>query len=109
MTSVGRELSAHLDRDRLVSKLVELVRCESENPPGNEAAAGRLTADHCADLGLDVSIHEAVDGRPNVIARWEGTEGPTLGFCSHIDVVPAGDHALWDVEPYGALIDDGRL
>jgi acetylornithine deacetylase/succinyl-diaminopimelate desuccinylase family protein len=44
-----------------------------------------------------------------VIARWGGGDGPTLGFCSHIDVVPAGDRALWDVDPYGAEIKDGRM
>jgi acetylornithine deacetylase/succinyl-diaminopimelate desuccinylase family protein len=109
MTPLSEQLSAHLDRDRLVSRLVELVRCESENPPGNEAEAGRLVGGYCTDIGLDVSVHETVAGRPNVIARWAGTEGPTLGFCSHIDVVPAGDHSLWDVDPYGAVMKDGRL
>jgi acetylornithine deacetylase/succinyl-diaminopimelate desuccinylase family protein len=86
-----------------------LVRAESENPPGNEAAAGRLAADLCDELGLDVTIQSAVDGRPNVIARWGAGAGPTLGYCSHLDVVPAGDRSLWEVEPYGATITEGRM
>lgn len=109
MSPLERDLSALLDRDRLVSRLVSLVQTESENPPGNEAAAGRVTAGFCDELGLDVKVVSAAEGRPNVIARWAGGEGPTLGYCSHIDVVPAGDHSLWDVEPYGALIRQGRL
>lgn len=109
MKTSAADLSRHLDRQRLVARLVALVQAESENPPGNEAAAGRVATELCEELGLDVEVHEAVPGRPNVIARWTGGEGPTLGYCSHIDVVPAGDPSLWDAEPYGALIKDGRL
>jgi acetylornithine deacetylase/succinyl-diaminopimelate desuccinylase len=32
-----------------------------------------------------------------------------LGFCSHIDVVPAGDRSLWAVDPYAAEVRDGHL
>lgn len=103
------DLSTQLNKDRLIGRLVELVRAESENPPGNEAAAGRIVEAYCRDLELDVQVHEAVSGRPNVIARWEGSSGPTLGFCSHIDVVPAGDPSLWAVDPYAATIESGRL
>jgi acetylornithine deacetylase/succinyl-diaminopimelate desuccinylase family protein len=103
------DLSPHVDRERLVSRLATLVQAESENPPGNEASVGVIAADFCEELGLKVEVHEAVTGRPNVIARWEAGEGPTLAFCSHIDVVPAGDPSLWEVEPYGASIKDGRL
>lgn len=109
MSRLETDLSTHLNKGRLISRLVELVQTESENPPGNEAEAGRLVESFCRDLGLDVQVHEAVPGRPNVLARWEGGPGPTLGFCSHIDVVPAGDPSLWAVEPYGASIDGGRL
>ena len=109
MSLSATDLSPHLDRDRLVSRLTDLVQAESENPPGNEAEAGRLAVGLCEQLELDVSVHESVPGRPNVLARWTGGPGPTLGYCSHIDVVPAGDHDLWDVEPYGALIKDNRL
>ena len=108
--NVRREqLSEHLDRDRLVGRLSSLVRAESENPPGNEAEAGRLVRDLCEDLELDVDVVEAESGRSNVIARWYGGPGPTLCYCSHIDVVPAGDPELWDVHPYSATIHGGRL
>jgi acetylornithine deacetylase/succinyl-diaminopimelate desuccinylase family protein len=109
MSALGTELSKYLDKDRLSSGLADLVRSESENPPGNEAEAGRIAADLCDGLGLKVDVHEATPGRPNVIARWEGSPGPTLGYCSHLDVVPAGDHGLWTVDPYAAVIEDGRM
>jgi acetylornithine deacetylase/succinyl-diaminopimelate desuccinylase len=63
----------------------------------------------CSELGLDVALFEAEPGRPSVIARWSAGAGPTLGYCSHLDVVPAGDPALWDDDPFGARIADGRM
>ncbi len=93
----------------MVGRLVELVRARSENPPGEEAEAGALAARFCDELGLDVAVHEADPGRPNVVARWTSGEGPTLGYCSHFDVVPAGDPALWSIDPYGGHIADGVM
>ena len=63
----------------------------------------------CEELGFEVETYEAEPGRPNVIARWSGGVGPTVTYCSHIDVVPAGDPSLWERDPYGAEIADGRL
>lgn len=109
MTLGLQDLSRYLERDRLVGRLQALVREESENPPGREAGAARLVQGFCEDLSLDIEVHEAEQGRPNVLARWHGGEGPTLGYCSHIDVVPAGDPGLWDSDPYSAEVRGGRL
>jgi acetylornithine deacetylase/succinyl-diaminopimelate desuccinylase family protein len=103
------DFAAHLDRERLVGRLSELVQTASENPPGNEFEVARLVEGYCRSLGLDVSTHEAELDRPSVVARWKGDSGPTLGYCSHYDVVPAGDVRLWDVDPFGASISDGRM
>jgi len=109
MSAGGQQFSGAVDRDRLVGRLAELVRTRSENPPGDEAAAGAVTESYCRDLGLDVEIHEAEPGRPNVIARTGTRKGPTLTYCSHIDVVPAGNPALWDRDPYSAHVEDGVM
>lgn len=110
MSATLDDVARHLDRDRLVERLTQLVRTPSENPPGAEAAAGELVGSWCADLGLEVEVLEIEPGRPNVVARWRGEEpGPTLGYCSHLDVVPVGDRALWHHEPFGAVISGGRL
>lgn len=63
----------------------------------------------CADLGLEVSLHEDQPGRPSVVARWRRGSGRTVTFCSHIDVVPAGDRTLWDDDPYAAVVRDGAM
>ena len=103
------DIERFVDRDRLVARLQDLVRAPSENPPGDEAKAARVAELQCRDLGLDVSLHEAEQDRPSVVARWEQGAGRTVGFCSHIDVVPAGDPGLWDVDPFGGQVIDGRL
>ena len=109
MSAPSQQFSPAVDRNRLVERLSELVRTPSENPPGDEAAVGALTESYCRDLGLDVKVHSAEPGRPNVIARTGTGEGPTLTYCSHIDVVPAGNPSLWERDPYSAHIADGVM
>lgn len=109
MSVSAPDLATFLDSKRLVDRLRRLVQAPSENPPGEEAEAGRLAAEMCTELGLEVAVIEVVENRPNVIARWESSEGPTLGYCSHIDVVPAGNRALWEHDPFGADIAGGVM
>lgn len=109
MTLNAEHFARLIDRDRLTGRLQELVRAASENPPGEEAAAGALTAEMCEAAGLDVNLYEAAPGRPNVLARTGAGEGPTVCYCSHIDVVPAGDRALWASNPFDGVIADGRM
>lgn len=109
MTSDARHLASHLDRARLVNRLIQLVQTRSENPPGAEAAAAGLAAGFCEELGLEVELHEAEAGRPSVVATWAGATGPSLTYCSHLDVVPAGDASLWHVDPFAAQISDGVM
>jgi acetylornithine deacetylase/succinyl-diaminopimelate desuccinylase-like protein len=109
MTVEVEDVRGAIDRDDLVNRLVELVRTPSENPPGDELEAAKLVAGYCERIGLAVDMHEVEPGRPNVVARIEGDPGPLLTYCSHVDVVPAGDPTLWDFEPYAADVSDGRL
>ena len=109
MTTLFGSLVANFDRDRLVERLRALVATPSENPPGNEADVARLVATYCEEIGLKTRLYEGAPGRPSVVARWEGSPGPTVGYCSHIDVVPAGDPRLWNDDPFSARIDGDTL
>lgn len=109
MTPSAADIAPLIDRDRLIGRLETLVKTPSENPPGEEAEAARVAAGYCEELGLDVSLHELEHGRPSVVARRVYGEGPTLCYCSHIDVVPAGEHDLWAHPPYSAAIVDGQM
>ncbi|MPZ15556.1 MAG: ArgE/DapE family deacylase [Chloroflexi bacterium] len=105
----GESADIRVDSDRVTALLARLVRAKSENPPGGEAPAAAIVEAECRDLSLDVEVVAPEPGRPSVIARWRGRPGPRLIYCSHIDVVPAGAPSLWDVDPYGAEIVDGRM
>ncbi|CAN5529743.1 M20 family metallopeptidase [soil metagenome] len=110
MTFTLTSAAQGVQRERLIERLVHLVQTPSENPPGKEAEAAAVVASYCEELGLEVELHEAVADRPNVVARLRGIEeGPTLTYCSHIDVVPAGEHSLWEHDPYAADIVEGRV
>lgn len=108
--TLGRvDIAGHVDRDRLVDRLQQMVRTPSENPPGEEAAAAKLVRGYCEELGLETEEHELEPGRPSVVARWRGGDGPKFTYCSHIDVVPVGDPGLWDRHPFSGDIEAGRL
>src|SRR5207244_3259415 len=75
-----------------------------------------LVGEKLREFGYEIKYIEA-EGLPectrefprlNVIGRLAGaTARPTLHFNGHLDVVPPG--AGWTVEPFAALLRDGRL
>lgn len=94
---------------RLKEVVTELVSRETENPPGNEAAAATFVHDWFADHGVDADlVEEPHADRPQVAAR-VGDGDPTVVLNGHIDVVPAGDRAQWSHDPYGAEVVDDQL
>ena len=44
----------------------------------------------------------------NLYAHW-GAGSDTFAFAGHTDVVPAGAHDLWSVDPFAGIIRDGML
>jgi succinyl-diaminopimelate desuccinylase len=85
----------------------ELVRIDTINPPGGEAAAAGLVGGRLEDAGLAVSSYELAPGRTGLVARLEG-DGPALCMTAHLDTVPLG-RAEWSRDPLGAEIDGDRL
>lgn len=65
------------------------------------AAAGQAVADKLAGLGLAVTSYPTVDGSHVIRATNDHQPGrPTVMLYSHYDVVPAGDPALWETNPF---------
>lgn len=103
----------------LTTELVAAGQPAAENPldpdmpSGSEAGIAEVVAGKLKAMGLDVSLHEKVKGRPNIIAKLRGTgDGPTLILNSHLDTYPAGDHSRWtacDGNPYRATLAKDRL
>ena len=97
--------------DPAIRLLRDLVAIDSVNPslvPGaaGEGAIAARIADELRRIGLDVEVHDAAPGRPNVVGVLEGRgRGRSLMFCGHTDTV--------GVEGMGAPFDpvdrNGRL
>ncbi len=48
--------------------------------------------------------------RPNVAASLAGRENTrTIWILTHLDVVPAGDLARWESDPFEAVVKDGKI
>ncbi len=90
-----------------VDLAARLVRCPSVTPEDGGAIPlleAELTAAgfecHRADRG----------GIANIFARFGEKGHPrAFGFNGHTDVVPPGDPALWQADPFGGEIRDGQL
>jgi acetylornithine deacetylase len=97
-----------LDEARLVHLARDLVRIDTQNPPGNEASLAAFAAEYLSRDGVACEIQEVKPGRANLLARL-GPEGarPHLIFNGHADTVPVGGG--WTLDPHGGEIVEGRL
>ncbi len=112
---MSTENVANFVDERAVVELAQsLVRIPSvfnpDVPGANEERVARFLENYLRNLGLVVAYEEVVPGRPNVIASYDtGRPGKTLLFEGHTDVVTAGDPANWSHDPFGGIIESGRL
>lgn len=110
------------DGKRLLKRLVQ-----EESTRGQENKGQAVIIEKCRQLGLKLDIWDIDEkkllnypyfrsdrtdfkGNPNVVATLKGTGGgKSLILNSHIDVVPAGNYADWQNEPFSGIIEDGKL
>ena len=97
---------ADLER-RTVELLQRLIRFNTVNPPGNEAAIQEFLRELLEAAGFECELLADVEGRPNLIARMRAeSDGPGLCLLAHVDTVLA-DPSQWSVDPWaGELRDD---
>lgn len=100
----------YADPERAAVELTQrMVRMNTVNPPGNEAACIDLLAEILEAAGFAVTRHDFAPGRPNLIARLAGSgDRPPLCFAGHVDTVPPGT-APWRIDPFSGEIVEGRL
>ncbi|MGE6752379.1 peptidase [Rossellomorea sp. NPDC071047] len=107
---------------KLLQRLVQ-----EDSVRGNESKAQAIVIEKCRKLGLELDIWEVkesdvcdhpfyrcdrenFEGNPNVVGVLKGTGGGrSLLLNGHIDVVPEGDRKNWTYDPYGGVLEDGRL
>lgn len=102
------KFAKHIDRNEIVQIVCDLVRQNTVNPPGNEHLCKEIVSRCMNSLGMKVSFYEKEPGRTNVVGRI-GKGSKSIGFVSHMDVVPPGELAQWRTPPFEPTILDGLI
>src|SRR6202162_2960094 len=90
--------------------LVELIRIDTSNLPGQEGKLAELLASKFRPLGIDVTIvPTSPPGKAHFIARLkgDGTKKPVL-LAAHADVVGV-EREKWTLDPFAGVIKDGYV
>ena len=92
--------------------LVELVKINTTNPPGNEQAAAKYIAGILTKEGITPEFLDVAPGRSALVARLRSSAvadpSKALLLVAHMDVVGV-DKSKWTVDPFGGVIKDGYL
>ncbi|MFC1594401.1 M20 family metallopeptidase [Candidatus Omnitrophota bacterium] len=97
-----------INKQRLVTLTRDLIKINSENPPGNEYKIARFIEKTLKNIGLTTLLYEFTKGRPNVIGILQGDDiHKSLLLTPHVDTVPAGKG--WKYPPFAAKIEKGRI
>ncbi len=83
------EKISELDVGNLASELVKIQSGSFMDSQEEEIAA--YICEWLTGHGIETEIYEVEKGRPNVVARIRGREGPSLLLTGHTDTVPAYD------------------
>lgn len=90
--------------------LAELIRVNTSNPPGQEAALAAFLAAKFKPLGFEIDIVPTPEaGKAHFLARLkgDGTRRPIL-LAAHADVVGV-EREKWTVDPFAGVIRDGYV
>jgi len=85
----------------------ELVRINSENPPGNEREIAKYIKDFLEDLKISTELIEFEKNRFDVVASIGNGKG--LMFNGHMDTVPAGELNKWKYDPFEGRIAGRKI
>ncbi len=97
-----------INKRRLIKLTQELIRINSENPPGDEARISAFVKRFICRLGVRVNIYEFRKNRPNVIATLKGRNPlRSLIITPHLDTVPQGKN--WRFPAFSGKIHNGRI
>ena len=92
--------------------LVNLIKINTTNPPGNEQAAAKYIAGVLAKEGINAEILDLTPGRSAIVARLRSSAvadpSKALLLVAHMDVVGV-DRSKWSVDPFGGMVKDGYI
>lgn len=97
-----------INKKRLIELTRQLIRINSENPPGNEQKIAGFVQNYLGRLNIEAKIYEFKKGRSNVIANLKGSSHKdSLLITPHLDTVTAGKN--WKFPPFSAKIIGSKL
>jgi succinyl-diaminopimelate desuccinylase len=109
--AAGVRLATRLDAEvreaEVVDAAQQLIRTPSVT--GAEAAVVEVARRWLEARGVATRILGRVAERPNLVADVGRDGGPLLVLNGHVDTVPVSPGEAWDVDPFGAVVDAGRL
>lgn len=92
--------------------LIEYLRIDTSNPPGNEIETARFLKRILDREGIEATIMDTVvlgQGRANLYARLKGNGSKkAVALLHHMDVVPVTRQG-WSVDPFSGLVKDGYI
>jgi len=108
---MNEEMVNRVEVDLLVKLAQEMIRIPTQNPPGNERACAEYIHRTLTHWGIETEmVFEPFPQRPQVVTVVKGREsGRTLIINGHMDVVPEGSRSHWKYDPYGGVVEGGRI
>lgn len=93
--------------EEAIQHLVELIRIDSSNPPGNETEVAEYVKAVLAEEGVESTLYALDPARANLVARirGNGSKRPIL-IMGHTDVVGVQPEK-WYADPFSGLRQDG--
>jgi acetylornithine deacetylase/succinyl-diaminopimelate desuccinylase-like protein len=92
--------------------LVDLLKINTTNPPGNEQAAAKYIAEVLTKEGIQSEMLDLGAGRSALVARLRSSvvadPSKALLLVAHMDVVGV-DRTKWTVDPFGGVVKDGYI
>lgn len=95
--------------DETVDYLVDLVKIDSSNPPGNETRVAEYLKEALASEGIESKLYALDPDRANLVTRYRGNGSkPPILIMGHTDVV--GVQAdKWTEAPFSGVRKDGYV
>lgn len=103
------KLNAEQSQTEAMHFLTELVKIDTQDPPGDESKVAHYLQGVLKSEGIESELLEPVPGRASIVARLKGNgkKRPLL-IMGHEDVVPV-DRSHWTVDPFAANEREGLL
>lgn len=105
----GTMLSEDKAAAETIGFLKDLIRIDTQDPPGNESKVAEYIAKIFQREGIPCEILEPVPGRASIVARLkgDGSRKPVM-IMAHEDVVPV-DRSHWTEDPFAATEKNGII